>query len=320
MKIVSLSESFLEPEHLEELRQLGEVKSYTDTASTQQALERLSGADVAIGDCFLIDFSRKFFQQVSGLKLLVVNSTGYDRVDVAAASEQGVLVANVPHYSTEAVAEYTIALVLSLTRWVPLGMQSMRAKITDVIDPTDPKYQVFEGFELRGKTLGIVGFGVIGRRVAEIAQGFGMKVVAYNRTPFGHASVESVALDPLLARSDIVSLHMAVAPDNTDLFNKSKFALMKPESVLISTAGDGLIDIPDLYDALEHKRIAGAALDILADAEVARRLIKLQNVIATPHIGFYTQEAIRNLADITVANVVKFAAGSPENIVNEARP
>jgi lactate dehydrogenase-like 2-hydroxyacid dehydrogenase len=317
VKIVVLNESFLEPEHISKLESLGEVKAYNDTSSREQAVKRLDGADVAVGDCFLVDFNSEFFKAAEGLKLLVVNATGFDRVDIKAASDNHVLVAHVPHYSTEAVAEFTVGLLLTLVRKIPRGIRQMQTQVTNTFDPTLPGAQVFEGFELKTKTLGIIGFGSIGRRTGEIAEAFGMKVIAYNRTAFKHPSIAKVTLDELLAKSDVISLHMAAAPDNAQLIDRQKLALVKPSAVLICTAYDGLINSSDLYDALSKHRIAGAALDVLADSKVARELVELDNVIATPHIAFYTQEALRNLADTVVENVAQFALGSPKNIVND---
>jgi len=315
VKIVVLNESFLSPDHLRELEKLGELKVYTDTNGQSQAIERLAGADIAIGDCFFAPFDAEFFLALPRLKLLCINSTGFDSVDLRSASQNGTSVANVPNFSTEAVAEHTFALLLALIRSIPPLDAQMRKNIFEIV-PADPEVSDYCGFELQGKTLGIIGLGAIGRRVSEIGHAFGMKVIAYNRSPTeGHAA--QVSLEDLLRSSDVVSLHSALAPNLENLINAEKIALMKPTAVLINTARGKMVSTEALYAALKEKQIKGAGLDVIGPGEHAQALAALSNVIVTPHSAFYTQEATQTMADIISLNVKNFVAGKPQNIVNE---
>ena len=315
MKIVILNEVFLQQKHIETLKGLGEVEIYEHTDTEEKVIERARGAEVVIADCWESPLNKRTFEGLSDTKYLCIGSTGFDLVDVAAAKQQGILVANIPGFSTDAVAEHTFALLLAVVRHVVLGDNAMR-KEPFLIDPANETQQKYRGTNLRGKTLGVVGLGQIGQCVAGIAQAFGMRVVAYNRSSRDVAGVELLSLEEVLRTSDVVSLHLALTDENKEVINEDMLVLMKPTAYLINTARSGLIAEEDLVVALRDGQIAGAGLDVVTDYSTNNPLLSLQNVVLTPHAAFFTEEALEHLADILVANVKSYVAGSPESIVN----
>ena len=178
MKIAILSFSFLSPEHISRLKKLGDVVEYQTTNNLKDAQERLQGVEVAIGDCWDVPFKKELFDLVKDLKYVSLNSTGFDHVDLVSAKENGVQVANVPGFSTEAVAEGTVALMFSVLRLIPMGNRVSHEKPFQV-DPANRSHDRYLGKNVRGSTLGIIGLGRIGTRLAELAQGLGMNVIAY---------------------------------------------------------------------------------------------------------------------------------------------
>src|SRR3989338_1534555 len=176
MKISILNESFFKESHLNALRALGDLAIHENTDTEEKAIERLKGIEIAIADCYIAPINKKVLESTDALKLLAINSTGYDLVDVAAAKAKGIQVANVPGFSTEAVAEHATALMLAVSRKIPAGDTGMR-QAPFQIDPASQEHHKYLGFDLAGKTLGVVGLGSIGRRVAQIGQGFGIKVL-----------------------------------------------------------------------------------------------------------------------------------------------
>ena len=220
-------------------------------------------------------------------------------------------VANVPGYSTEAVAEHTFALMLAVIRRIPAADAAVRHGQFATREG-DSSF----GFDLAGKTLGIVGLGRIGTRVAEIARGFGMKVLAWDRGTKIVDGVTQVALEQLLAQSDIVSLHLPLASDTENFLSAARLRLMKPTAVLINTARGKLVDEHALYEALRSGVIAGAGLDVLSEMDTSNPLLTLPNVVFSPHSAYNTRESSRTRGDFIVATVRAFVAGSPINVVN----
>lgn len=315
MKISILNESFFTDGHLEQLRALGEVVIHENTASEDQVIERLQDADIAIADCYNAPLNKKVLESTTSLKLLAINSTGYDLVDTEAAAAQGIKVANVPGFSTEAVAEQVFALLLALSRKIPAGNAAMR-KAPFQIDPASQTERSYLGFDLKHKTLGIIGLGSIGQRVAEIAHGFGMKVIAYNRSTKNIAGITQVSLEELLQQSDIVSLHVPLTSETENILNEQRLALMKPSAILINTSRGKCVDEAALYSALQSHKLAGAGLDVLNDWSPSNLLLTLENAVFSPHSAFFTTEALQNCADIIVTNIKSFIEGKPINIVN----
>lgn len=268
------------------------------------------------------------------LRLVATRSTGYDHVDLAACAARGVAVANVPTYGENTVAEHTFALILALSRNVHKAwVRTQRG---------DFSIQGLQGFDLRGRTLGLVGVGHIGLHTAKIARGFGMRVLAADPRPqpllaelVGFRYVE---LDGLLAAADIVSLHAPLTPATHHLVDRELLKRFRRGALLVNTARGGLVDTEALLWALDEGILAGAGLDVLEGEELLtedrRRLalerdeaslrVLLENqllagredVVVTPHVGFDSVEAVQRIADVTAANVAAFLAGNPQNLVS----
>jgi len=282
---------------------------------------------------------REFFNRHPKLRLLTTRSTGYDHIDLTVAGNRGVVVCNVPTYGENTVAEHTFALILSLSR----HLKKAYAKTLR----SDFSLEDLMGFDLKGKTLGVVGTGRIGLHVIRIAVSFGMNVVAYDvkRETFLEEvlNFDYVSLDELLAQSDIVSLHVPSIPSTHHLINASTLSRVKRGAVLINTARGSLVDTDALVNALDEGILSGAGLDVLEEEELileekryARAasandweklkttlknhvLLARENVVYTPHMAFYSREAVRRIADITLANIRAFLAGHPVNQVGSVR-
>ena len=315
MKIAILSFSFLNSGHIEKLRLLGDVVEYQSTNNEKDAIERLQGVEVAIADCWDVPLGGNVFKEANDLKYISLNSTGYDQVDLKAAKEKGIMIANVPNFSTDSVAEQTMALLFAVLRHIPQADHALREKPFQ-IDPANRTQDIYTGSNVRSKVFGIVGLGHIGTRAAELAQGLGMKVIAYSRSPKNIPGVEMVSLDTLLKTSDVISIHSIFVPDLKNLINKETIATMKPTTVLLNTARGEFVDEVALAEALVSKRITGYGTDVLADWSTHNPLLKLNNVAFSPHLGFFTEESLKNMADIIVQNVESYVAGTPQNVVN----
>lgn len=314
MNISILNECFFTKEHLDKLRSFGNLTIYEDTTTEEEAIKRLRDADIAIADCLIAPLNRKVFDSVNNLRFLSLNTTGYDAVDLQAAKEKGIKVANVPGFATDSVAEQAIALMFGVIRKVALGDKAMR-KNPFQIDPGKKEEQKFLGFNVRGKTLGVVGLGAIGQRVAELGKGLGMNVIGYNRTVKDLADVKMVSLEELLKDSDVISVNLKLTPETEYIIAEKELSLMKPTAIIVNTARGKHIDTKALYEALSSDKIAGAGLDVIEDWVDSNPLLKLDNVVLTPHEGFFTKESLTNLADIIINNVESFVQGQPINLV-----
>ncbi len=255
--------------------------------------------------------------QLPRLKFIGVLATGYNVVDTAAARARGISVANVPVYGTDSVAEYVFALLLNFHRQVQL-----HAGLVQQGEWAKNEWTFWRTplTELSGLTIGIVGFGRIGQRVAELASAFKMKVLVH--TPSRHRPLpENVAwreLPELFAESDVVTLHCKLTPQNTGMVNRPLLARMKPAAYLINTARGPLINESDLAEALRRGQIAGAALDVVSTEPMPADspLLRAPNLTITPHIAWATLAARRRLMKATAENVAAFLAGRPVNVVN----
>jgi len=296
------------------LNNLGEVTLY-DRTPKEQIIERAKDAEIILTNkCPL---NRETISQLPDLKYIGVTATGYNIVDVAAAKEQGVIVTNVRGYSSASVAQLTFALLLSFTNRV--------AQHADKIDRTWPSsadwcFYHTPLIELEGKTLGIIGFGDIGKKVASIASGFGMKVLA-NKRDLSSGGMEGVKLcevEKLLKESDFVSLHCPLTADNQGFINAASISQMKPSAILINTSRGGLINEADLADSLNAGQIAGAGLDVLSTEPPAldNPLLKAKNCIITPHIAWAGVEARKALLKGTIDNIVAYQKDQPKNVVS----
>lgn len=272
------------------------------------------------------------------LKYIITRSTGYDHIDLPACEAKGIKVSTVPGYGEITVAEYAFALILSLSRKTYEAFDRIRE--IGVYSPEGLK-----GFDLYGKTIGIVGTGRIGKHAIGIAKGFGMEVLAYDIYPDEAAATqlgfEYVPLDDLLKSSDIVSLHVPYVPANHHLINGEKLSLMKSSAYLINTARGPLVDTQALVKALKEGQIAGAGLDVLEEEGVVKDefgylmkegseadlkavianhiLFDLPNVIITPHNAFNTQEALERILATTAEEIGEYLKGAPINTVNSKK-
>jgi len=251
------------------------------------------------------------------LKYIGVLATGYNIVDVAAARERKIPVANVPTYGSRSVAQHAFALLLELTQHAGHHAQTVRdGRWTKSLDYC---YWDYPLVELEGLTVGIVGFGRIGHAVADLALAFGMKVLVTSATPKQvPTGVEFVDLDTLFRQSDVISLHCPLTPKTKNFVNKERLSFMKPTAFLLNTSRGPLIDEVALADALNSGSIAGAGLDVLSvePPPAGNPLLQAKNCLITPHIAWATRSARSRLMQTAVANVRAFLAGRPQNVVS----
>jgi glycerate dehydrogenase len=318
MKIVVLDGYCLNPGDLswDALRRFGQVEIFDRTPAADVKV-RLEGAALTLTNKTPIRAAD--IQALPDLRYIGVLATGYDVVDVAAARERGIVVANIPTYGTASVAQFVFALLLELCHNVRLHSDSVRAG--EWSRSADWCYWQAPLMELAGKTMGIVGFGRIGRQAARIAAAFGMRVLAYDVSHADAPDYEGFRwadLEELLRESDVVSLHSPLTNETRGMINARSLRLMKPSAFLINTSRGPLVDSADLAGALNSERLAGAALDVLPQEPAApdNPLLTARNCILTPHIAWATREARERLMQIAVENVSAFLAGNPRNVVS----
>jgi glycerate dehydrogenase len=285
-----------------------------------EVLERIDGFPVVVTNKVVLDRPVIDAPQASHLKLIAEAATGTDNIDLAAARERGVRVCNVPGYAAQSVAQFTIALILELATRAGGYMNVVRGggwEQSPIYTRLD-----FSSTELAGKKLGLVGYGNIGRRVAETAKALGMEVLISARP--GSATPPTagrVTLDEILASSDFISLHCPLTPDTKGLINARTLGLMKPSAFLINTARGALVDEAALVKALRDKRLAGAALDVIsrepptADHPIIQGAKELDNLLVTPHCAWSAREARQRLLDEVVENIKAFIEGRERNRV-----
>jgi D-3-phosphoglycerate dehydrogenase len=299
-----------------EARMLETINAEIRIASTGQEdelLELVVDAD-AILTCFR-RVSAGVIRRGSGLQVIGRYGVGIDNIDVAAATERGIPVTNVPEYCTDEVAEHAIALMLTLARRTAVYDASVRAGGWDIAIGM-PIHR------LAGRVLGIVGFGHVGRAVASRASGLGLRVVVTDRsltaTEAASAGVESVELDDLLVSSDVVSLHVPLTRQTRHLLDAPRLALMKPGALLINCARGGVVDLDAITDSLRTGHLAGAGLDVFDPERLPpdHPLMSMANTVLTPHVAFYSEESISELQRQATQNVMDVLAGRPANLVN----
>ena len=298
----------------DEFKSLGACTIH-DRTPPDQVLARAVGADIVLTNKTVL--TREQIGRLPNLRYIGVLATGTNVVDLAAARERSIPVTNVPAYGTKSVAQATFALLLELAHRAGHHAQTVRdGKWTGGAEWC---YWDFPLVELDGLTMGVVGFGRIGRAVAELAQVFGMKVLAHTASAkSAPAFVRFTDLDSLFRESDVVSLHCPLTPQTKDLVNAKRLALMKPSAFLLNTSRGLLVDEPALADALNAGRIAGASLDVLSvEPPLADNpLLRARNCIITPHNAWATRAARARLMHIAAENVRAFLAGKPHNVVN----
>ncbi len=317
MRIVVLNECFLSEDHLNRLKIFGEVIVFDNTTTEDEAIERLKGADVAIWDGFVCAPTARILDSTDNLKLIVLPHTGYFMVDMEAANKKGIKVANAPGFSKEAVAELVIGLMFAVNRKIPLMDRDMRANPFDS-DPGNVEHQNrYWGFDLSGKTMGVIGLGRIGSTVAALALGLGMKVIAHNRSPKTMDRVEMVSKEDLIRRSDVISINVTSGVETNNLISAGELAMMKPNAILINVDQAAQVDTEALYNALKDKKIGGAGLDQVAGLAKGHPILMLDNVVFTGHAGSSTNESFRvNLPELVVSAIEGFMSGSPKSLVN----
>ncbi len=313
MNIVVLDGFTLNPGDLnwEALRRLGACEIY-DRSAPAEVVTRARGAEIVLTNkCAL---PATVIGQLPKLRYIGVLATGYNVVDVAAAKAKGVIVTNVPAYGTASVAQHVFALILALTQHV----ESHARSVADGKWSRSPDFCYWEQplIELAGLTLGVVGFGRIGRAVAELGRAFGMNVIASSRGET--AGMTKVSIAELFQRADVVSLHCALTPETSGIVNAARLSSMKPTAFLVNTGRGQLVVDADLANALNTGRIAGAALDVLSTEPPPPNhpLLHAKNCIITPHIAWATRAARSRLLATVVENLGAFQAGRPQNVVN----
>ena len=298
------------------LEAFGEVTVYDRTLSEAEAIERIRDAEVIFTNKTLI--TRAVIDACPSLRFISVLATGYNIVDYVYAREKGIPVANVPGYSTAAVSQLAIALLLEICHHA--GHHSQTVHEGKWEKAVDYCYWDYPLIELDGKTLGIIGFGNIGRATGRIAKALGMKVLAHGSrpTPEGEAIAEYVDLDRLLKESDVISLHCPLFPETTEIINKNTIAQMKDGAILINTSRGGLVNEQDLTDALNSGKLYAAGLDVVSQEPIRsdNPLLKAKNCIMTPHIAWAPLEARKRIMSISADNLRAFLAGEPIHIVN----
>ncbi len=317
MKIVILEASAVNPGDLswDVLNQFGEVTLY-DRTDPAEAVARIGDAQIVLINKTPI--TAELLDSCPSVKLICVQATGYNVVDCDAAKARGVTVCNVPAYGTDAVAQFTFSLLLELCNRV--GHHDRM--VHDGAWCRCPSFCFWDTpqMEIAGKAIGIVGFGRIGRAVGKIANAFGMKVLAYNRSRCaeGEAIATYVDLDTLLSSSDIVSLHCPMTPETAGLINAQTIAKMKDGAILLNTARGAIINEQDVADALKQGKLRGAAMDVVSQEPMAQDnpLLDAPNCIITPHMAWTPVESRQRIIDCNVQSIQGFLNGKPVNTVN----
>lgn len=302
------------PDHpaLRPLYERGEVALFsTRHASREELIDRLRGAAAAINVRAYSRFDEAVFAALPELRFLTVMGTGTDNIDLVAAARHGVVVSNTPAAPTVSVAEHTVALLLALARQIVPMQEALRAG----------HWQHIQGIELRGKTCGLVGLGVIAAEAAPVLHALGMRLLGWSlRHDPARAQrlgVELVELDELLRQSDVVSLHLRASPRTAGIIGARELALMRSTALLVNTARGALVDEAALEEALRARRIAGAALDVYTQEPLPADspLLTLDNVVLTPHVGWVTDAGTARMASHPVENIVAFLDGKPRFVV-----
>jgi len=317
-KIVVLDGATLNPgdNPWTELETLGDLQVF-DRSSPGELIERSEMATVVVVNKAKLTDS--YFEKVSGLKLVAVTATGWDCVDGKAARNRGILVANVPVYGTDSVAQMTFALLLEVCHRI--GLHDTEVHSGEWSRSPNFSFWKTQQLELAGRTLGLIGFGKIGRRVGQLASAFGMNVLACRHSrnePPEYSPFQWGSLDEVLAKADVVSLHCPLTEETRGMINRDRLSTMKPGSILINTSRGGLIVEADLTEALNKGHLFGAAVDVVSQEPIRpdNPLLQAKNCIITPHIAWATLAARKRLLSITVKNIGSFLRGVPQNIVN----
>jgi len=317
MKIVVLDGYTMNPGDLswDELKSLGECFIY-DRTPKELVVTRAADAEIVLTNKVVLD--KEVIESLPRLRYIGVLATGYNVIDISEAKKRGIVVTNVPDYSTMSVVQLTFALLLELTHHVGLHSESVRRG--DWTKSPDFCYWLTPLVEIDGLTMGIIGYGRIGRAVAKVARAFGMDVIAYSRRlkNEGDENARFEEIDKIFETADVVSLHCPLTKETERIVNRERISLMKSTAFLINTGRGGLVDEQALTEALNNGRIAGAAVDVLSTEppQPSNPLLTAKNCIITPHIGWATKSARERLMKIVVNNIRAFLNGTPVNVVN----
>jgi glycerate dehydrogenase len=285
------------------------------TTSPDQVPERLAPATIAVTN--KVPVQADALTRAKSLRLIAVAATGTDILDLAACRSRNIVVQNIRNYANASLPEHVFALILALRR----NLFAYRA------DVASGHWQRAEHFclldhpirDLAGSTLGVVGFGALGKAVAALGVAFGMRVLAFDMQPVRGPGVEAASLDQVLAESDVISLHVPLGSGTASLIGAAELARMKSNCLLINTARGGLVDEQALTDALRAGRIGGAGFDVLSveppHAENPLLELRLPNFVLTPHVAWASAQAMQGLADQLIDNLESFVAGAPKNVV-----
>lgn len=297
----------------EPLKQFGEVKDH-GLLKYDEIAEAVADADIVVCNKTLLN--EDTLRYAKHLKYIGLFATGYNNIDIDYCSKHGITVCNAGSYSTNAVAQHTFALILehfnntaNYNQYVQDGLWKRSKTFSPFVYPLS---------ELAGKTIGIVGFGNIGRAVAKIANAFEMNVTAYNRSKKTADSVEFVSLERLIEQSDIITVHCPLNAESENMFNKDTFAKMKQGALFVNTARGGVMSERDLYDALQSGHLGGACIDTLRVEPMEENCILMgaKNCIITPHIAWAPVETRRRLMRIVTENIRNYLDGRPTNVVS----
>lgn len=314
MNIVILDGEALNPGDLswDKLSQLGHLAVYDRTLDRENVIRRIDQAEVVVTNKVPID--RQILDACPSIRLICCLSTGYNVVDIHAAKARGIPVCNVPAYSTEAVAQFTFALLLELCHQIGHHDRAVHGGKWS----SCPNFCFWDTPQicLAGKTMGIIGYGRIGQAVARIAEAMGMEVLAYSRTH--REGLSYTDLPTLLSRSDIVSLHCPLFPETAGLINRDTIHQMKDGAILLNTSRGPVIDEGAVADALHSGKLRGAAMDVVSVEPIAadNPLLTAPNCIITPHIAWAPTETRQRIIDITAQNILLWLQNTPQNQVN----
>lgn len=310
MKIVVIDGYSLNPGDLswDGLKALGEVVIY-DRSTPEEAIERIEDADIVLVNKIHLG---KDELRGSKVKYIGVLATGYDLVDTSYCKDKGIIVTNIPAYGTYSVAQHTFSHILNIFSNVSIHSDSVKS---DEWANNEWSYWKTELTELYGKTLGIIGYGRIGKAVGDIAVAFGMNILASSSNKNDEVNI---SLDLLLAKSDIISLHCPLTPETKEIINKDNIKKMKDGAVIINTSRGGLVNEHDLADALNSGKIRAAGLDVVSREPINsdNPLLFSKNTYITPHMAWATKEARMRLMSIVIDNIKSYLIDQPTNVVN----
>lgn len=313
MKITLVDKtSDLAETQMKKLSSLGDLTIFQGIPKTEDELiNRIGNSDIIIVGWSSI--TKRVISKAKNLKMISIWATGHNNVDIAAANERGVVVSNVPDYAATSVAEHTFSLLLSLVRKIYLSEREIKKG--------NWNRESFRGFELEGKTIGVIGVGAIGIKVVKLATCFGMKVIVFTKNPSkprsSNIKITYVDLNTLLHNSDIVTLHVPLNNETERILGEEEFSAMKNGVIILNTSRGKVIDEAALIKALQNGKVYAAGLDVLENEppEKSNLLLNMENVIITPHAASYTNEAVNRCTEVCIENIEKFIERKPQNIV-----